>query len=255
MIHHFLDATRNGVFFAGGEWRAADNGYQLVGPRGGVLIAIEQDSGWHYQLGGQKTWHTTKTLKEARNRAEEALQARRERACKKHVWKWTSRTSTEENQRCRCGKTRTVKFTKKQRAARKKEMHRMFYPPPEENIHRVSHRFQKAFGNGINVPWKYKGYEMMGKVERWARHYPDDVTLCRCDDSYYSGSMLVLLEHKAPKPKPGHWHGVSIIIIPQCSGEDPLQFFLYPSHQIELEKKLKEIRLKVRGMKGWDERL
>jgi hypothetical protein len=239
--------------------KVAGKDHALVGQRGGMLAIIHPQKGrWHWHLAGQKTWHKAKTLKLAKEQAEEAVQARREKACKKHVWKWQSRTNTEETQRCaKCGKFRTVKLSKQRQAAHRREMKEMMNPKPEHDLHRVYHRFTHLFGDGMFKPWVDTGYELMQKVQRWAKNYPDDVHIVGCDDDYHCGADLVLIEHKPKKPKKGkyEWFGVTVVYIPQCSGEKPIRFFLYPGHQIELEKKLKEIRLKVRDMSGWDERL
>jgi hypothetical protein len=59
---------------------------------------------------------------------------------------------------------------------------------------------------------------------------------------------LVLIKHRSRKD----WHGVTAIVIPQCSGDDPLAFFMYPGHQKGIIKALGEIRKVGRKMKGWD---
>jgi hypothetical protein len=263
-MRHTIPGDR-GIYFANGKWVATDEGYKLVGPRGGTLITIESAKdtgrpgpGWYYRLRGQSRWSLAKTATEARNQAEEAFQARREAACKKHVWKWCSRCGEEEEQRCKkCGKHRTVKLSKKQAAKHRRELKQMLSPKPEHNIHRVYHKFVHLFGDGLFKPWVATGYELMKKVSRWAKHYPDDVHILSCDDNHHCGSDLVLIEHKPQKPIKGkyEWFGITVVYIPQCSGEDPIQFFLYPGHQNGLERKLREIRLKVRKFKGWDERL
>ena len=102
---------------------------------------------------------------------------------------------------------------------------------PDTDVHRVWHKFNKKFKNlnepGYRPAWKMRGYELMMAVEKWAEEYPDYVTIVNCDDSYHSGSRLVIFEHKAPK----YYMGTTVIFIPQCTGEPPTEFFLYPEER------------------------
>jgi hypothetical protein len=78
----------------------------------------------------------------------------------------------------------------------------------------------------------------MCRVARWAKKYPEDVRIVGVDDSYYSGSDLVLIEHRG---KVGY-HGTTVIFIAQCSGDPPVRFFLYPSHRDSLMAALMAIK-------------
>lgn len=88
------------------------------------------------------------------------------------------------------------------------------------SVHKVAHEYDRRF-KGLS------GYELIVKVERWAKKYPDDVRLVSVDDKHFAGSLLVLIEHRTKT----QYMGTSAIIIPQCTGEAPLQFFLYPEHR------------------------
>ena len=172
----------------------------------------------------------------------------------KHNWKNNGTTCTERYERCsKCNERRTVKLTKEEQRKEKKQLREMLFPKPEHNVHRVYHRFCRIFGDGLTIPWKYKGYEMMKRVQRWAKYYPDDVQILRCDDNHYCGSDLILIKHKSKgsADKPPQYHGITVVYIPQCSGEDPVEFFLYPDHQIELEKALKASRIASQKLNGW----
>lgn len=98
------------------------------------------------------------------------------------------------------------------------------------SVHKVAHEYDRRF-KGLS------GYELIVKVERWAKKYPDDVRLVSVDDSHFAGSLLVLIEHRTKT----QYMGTSAIIIPQCTGEAPIQFFLYPGHRRELMRALASI--------------
>lgn len=95
--------------------------------------------------------------------------------------------------------------------------------------------FQKSFMKKDDS-WRVIGYKLMERVERWAKKQPKDfVRIVSVDDAYFSTSLLVLIEHKTDDS----YMGTSVVFIPQCTGENPIRFFLYP--EFELLKVLKEI--------------
>lgn len=106
-------------------------------------------------------------------------------------------------------------------------------------MHWVSWDFQRRFFNKKTGKFIKSGYPMMKAVARWAKKYPKDVEICTVDDNYFAGSSLVLIQHRKSPRKV--W-GVSVIFIPQCTGEPPTSFFLYPSHYHRLAPALARIR-------------
>lgn len=102
-------------------------------------------------------------------------------------------------------------------------------------MHALGHEFQGLFGDTGN--WKYKGHEMMEKVEEWAKHHKE-VKVAYCDDGYFSSSTIVLVPHRCRTRS----MGVSMYIIPQTTGEDPMRVFLYPNHKHSLLKALKSVK-------------
>ena len=92
---------------------------------------------------------------------------------------------------------------------------------------RLCRKFMKKFGcsGDSSNPFKYKGYELMKRVERFAQKNPT-IRIASVDDSYFSGSMIVFIPHEC---KEEYW-GTTAVLIPQCSGEPPTEFFLYPGH-------------------------
>jgi hypothetical protein len=101
--------------------------------------------------------------------------------------------------------------------------------------HKVWHEFARKFKK--NNAYLWIGANLMDRVERWATKYPNDVRIVNVDDSYFSSSILVLVEHRATMK----YMGTSVVVIPQCSGESPIEFFLYPQHRRNLVKALGEI--------------
>lgn len=106
------------------------------------------------------------------------------------------------------------------------------------NIHYVWHKFQHAFlqrdeqGNvdPYANDWTFHGGANWAGVERFAKRYPNDVWLVRCDDAHHASSDLILVDHKTRD----QYMGTTVVYVPQCTGEKPIQFFLYPSHRFRL---------------------
>lgn len=109
-------------------------------------------------------------------------------------------------------------------------------PPKSEDVHAVWHDFERRFINRDGT-YRLKGWGMMRAAERWGGRFPDDVRIVRVDDSCFSSSILILIEHKTKD----RYMGTSMVVVPQCSGEPPVQMFLYPNHCQGLVAALNEI--------------
>jgi hypothetical protein len=105
------------------------------------------------------------------------------------------------------------------------------------NIHTVWHEFARRFKHKDGFAYRWIGYDLMMRVEKWAAKYPKDVEIASIDDSYFTSSVLVLIEHKTARS----YMGTTVVVIPQCSGESPLEFFLYPCDRQGLLKALRKI--------------
>ncbi len=90
-------------------------------------------------------------------------------------------------------------------------------------IHRVYHDFERRFVRNFGFP------------QQW------NVTVVRCDDGCHAGSMLVFVAHRAPR----RYMGVTAVFIPQCTGESPIEFFLYPCHLLEVLRTVKKLYKEV----------
>lgn len=136
---------------------------------------------------------------------------------------------------CSCGERRERKPTKEEW----KHLKPQSSFKDSFKIHKVAHRFRELFKEdpGPTAKWKYEGYDLMVRVERWAkRQKPTIVRIVRCDDDVHAGAIMVFIEHKGED----RYMGTSVIVISQF--ETPYEFFLYPWHTKELQGALKDIR-------------
>jgi hypothetical protein len=111
--------------------------------------------------------------------------------------------------------------------------HKAFYRYKKVRMPLREARLYKSEYQLSHDGWKYSGYKMMKQIEKFAKKHPD-VILLSCDDSYNAGSMIVLIPHRS---KEEYW-GTTVVSIPQCTGEPPLEMFLYPGHAMEIERAL-----------------
>ena len=86
--------------------------------------------------------------------------------------------------------------------------------------------------------WKWLGYELMSRVRKWAKKYPEDVFICGIDDTYFSSSDIVFILHR-PSPRK-NW-GTDVIVLTQCDGLPPKEFFMYPGHAAGIREALGKI--------------
>lgn len=109
-------------------------------------------------------------------------------------------------------------------------------------VHRVWHDFCSRFCKEDH-DWKMTGHDLMEAVEEWACSHKGHVRVVGCDDDYHASSLLVLIEHKSKD----QYMGTTVVFIPQCTGEKPIRFFLYPGHRLDLMTALLEIDVASRG--------
>jgi len=118
-------------------------------------------------------------------------------------------------------------MTKKERAQYRARMKQE--DKHSKELYALWHAFLRRFQQ--RQQWKYKGWEMMERVWDFAEKHRDVVVL-RCDDDKHTSSMLVLIPHR----RRSEWFGLTVVFVPQCTGEDPTCFFLYPCHLSTLVK-------------------
>jgi hypothetical protein len=145
--------------------------------------------------------------------------------CNHKTLKCSSRKGDEIFFICpKCDSSLVRKITKKERALINR------YDKSRLEVHKISHDFQKKFKKHDESTgrcgFKWKGWQLMEKVRKWAKKYPS-VMIVRCDDDYFAGSDLVLIPHENDYS----YMGTSVNYIPQCTGEEAITFFLYPHHR------------------------
>lgn len=158
---------------------------------------------------------------------------------KPHLWKMAGshgplRKLVAQDRCSRCGEFRQREPTKKERAEHREWLKELRRPM---EIHKISHAFTRATE-------EMSGYPMMTAARRWADKHPERVMVSRVDDDFHAGSLLAFITHEVPKGPKKTWFGVSVHYIPQCTGEKPIRFFLYPGHVDELIDTLQKIRKK-----------
>lgn len=84
-------------------------------------------------------------------------------------------------------------------------------------VHKVWHEWVQTDKAAI-------GAVRMDQWEAFAARHPQDVILCRTDDSYHTGSYVALVAHRTER----HWMGVTMVTVPQVS-PDKDEAFLYPN--------------------------
>lgn len=107
--------------------------------------------------------------------------------------------------------------------------------------HQVWHSFSRwakeTFGENWESPEVLSGYEVMQKIEEYVKNNSNSgIQLSYCDDTMFSGSMIVLVPHKEM--------GTTVLYIPQLT-HTTNQFFLYPSHQKMLVESLTKIEQEI----------
>lgn len=160
-------------------------------------------------------------------------------ASKKHQHKWVASHYSGYRRckitfRCSCKAQFERAMTKVEQRFYSSNFDSLKRPPREKDVHAVWHDFVRRFRPGDDRKWKDVGYSLMEKVRRWASKYPDDVRLSHVDDEFFSNSMFILVEHQAE----AQYMGTSVVYIPQCTGENPIVFFLYPGDRKQLISEL-----------------
>lgn len=130
-------------------------------------------------------------------------------------------------------------------------------------IHEVSHAFDRKFQKTVKsgrpfkfgkkkiqpkkVVWRWTGYALMKRIEKYVEEHPE-ILVVGVDDDYFASSDLVLIPHNDKKT--GSYFGTSVVYVPQCTGEAPVRFFLYPGHARCLVDALRALSRTYRGVIG-----
>jgi hypothetical protein len=173
------------------------------------------------------------------------------RACKRvtakhtHRWRRTGFMKTIVVEACSvagCGKRRERAATLVEAKQIHETFQRMLYPGRADNMHFVWHEFAKKFMKDRGG-YRWQGYDLMQRIERWSKKYPDQVTICRVDDDMFMGADLVLIGSCSTH----QWMGINVVYVTQGSGE-PSHFFLYPQHVAGLLHALQLSQVKAKRL-------
>lgn len=155
----------------------------------------------------------------------------------KHRWKLVSLSKNEGTWKCSCGEHRNRKWTPhEQKQHVIPHIDEMFNPLPQKNVHRFWHPFAKWL-NGLCE--RKSSYDVMQAIEGYAKRKPESgIMITDVDDDAFASSNLVIMPHQSDY----EYMGASVIFVPQCTGEKPIKFFMYPSHVDGLMRVLKKLQ-------------
>lgn len=156
---------------------------------------------------------------------------------------WASRgrgRSMVAIERCKCGQERERPATAKERRENAEMWRR------SSEIHKTWHALTRKFYDQAKREWLLEPYELMCAIEKWAKRRPE-IKIVGVDDSHFASSSLVLVPHALDD----EYMGTTVLYIPQCSGEKPIEFFMYPSHRSQLLTALSEMEREHGLKKGW----
>lgn len=166
----------------------------------------------------------------------------------RHAWRRKSQSAKMIWFGCDCG-------AKKSRPSSPRERQRFLAEHQElmaecDRQNRVCREFDRTFKNSVirrvriggkvisgreYTGWKYTGYDLMSRVERWAKKYPKDVYISGIDDTHFASSDLVFILHR---PSPRRIWGTTCVVITQLDGVPPKEFFMYPGHRQGIQEAL-----------------
>ncbi len=136
-------------------------------------------------------------------------------------------------------------------------MKKLGYAEPAQDVHHTWHELAALLPDGWQNETTQEGKAAIMKVvEDYATSHPDHVYLSGVDDTYFTSSDLVLVTHEAE----GRFMGTTVILVTQCDGQPPAQFFLYPGHADGLMQNLAHIKVReakqkvpMKGVPDWME--
>ena len=79
-----------------------------------------------------------------------------------------------------------------------------------------------------NSGWRWKSFELMDRIEEWAKSWPDGAVSAECDDTLFTSSVVWLVSTGRHFGKNGT---VVAVFVPQCTGADPATIVLHPDHR------------------------
>ncbi len=140
-------------------------------------------------------------------------------APKRHAHRFRTASSTLDSvvERCRCGAERARAATPQEKKNHLDALRKA------ETVHRTWTAFAARFIDPRTGRFRAKGSDLIAQIELYARRRTE-ITALPCDDDHHAGSILVLIRHRSRDD----YHGVTVLFVPQCTGEEPVRMFLYP---------------------------
>ena len=125
---------------------------------------------------------------------------------------------------------------------------------PEYNVHRHYHGMYNIMKEIVNSE-EYENQHVMYDYEDAVRIYNDNmnniekdgrppIETVHVDDDWHTSSEVYIIPHCSD----WQWMGVTVEYVPQCTGEQPIRFFLYPhalDKMIEALQRMKNLSEQV----------
>lgn len=165
-------------------------------------------------------------MKKASNSTNASITEQKPCKCKKLFA--SSASGKEAQYHCKCNQTvHTIKLTKTQLKRRYEEF--PFLNKKKKHIHTIFHYVQEQLHKNKDK----EGYDVFEVMDQCIKKYPEIIDV-HVDDDHHCGSSVYLIPHEDKF----HLWGVTVLYVPQCTGEKPIRFFLYPGHLMSMIESL-----------------
>jgi len=151
-----------------------------------------------------------------------------------HRWETSSLCGDTAGFSCRCGARENRKMTKSEHRQAKAYLADTWKHASKVNslYHAVRSLLSSEDGN-----WKLKGYAAICKMDKFVKKHPAILEF-GVDDSCATSSSVYIIPHCMA----GDFSSVSLLYIPQCSGEDPIFLHMYPENISDVIKVLQSAK-------------
>jgi len=151
------------------------------------------------------------------------------------------RMKIEEDCRCKEKRSRAPSYAEAKKIWQKLYDHYLH----TTSMYKLWFDFRKRFM--CKGGFKYKGYRLRCKVDRWAAKNPE-VIISTCDDGLFMSSVVVFI----PCANNKEYMGTNVISIPQAG--DPSELFFYPHHLTELKTAVQTLSARTKKLSNYKRR-
>lgn len=136
----------------------------------------------------------------------------------RHKWELSSYGAGQLTYSCACKATKT-------RTPTNEELVRYEYLGDllMKDLHGVYHEYKKAAATTADD-------DLESLAETLSAKYPGMVDNVGVDDTHFTSSCIIVIHHGTGD----NYMGASCIMISQCSGQEPAEWFVYPGHAFHL---------------------